>query len=105
MSRSKTHAVTVAFCIAISLAAILPASCSKKSPDDEKKTAQKSEDDFLDKDAKPDQRKYLLAAKPFFIAVAGRKYADAYALLPLTSLSLLTNRPLSSNTNRNRIAT
>jgi hypothetical protein len=46
----------------------------------EKKTAQKSEDDFLDKDAKPDERKYLLAAKPFFIAVANRKYADAYAL-------------------------
>ena len=81
MSRSKTHAVTVASCIAISIAAILPASCSKKSPDDEKKTAQKSEDDFLDKDAKPEERKYLLAAKPFFIAVGNRKYADAYALL------------------------
>src|SRR5262249_44312794 len=37
--------------------------------------------DFLDKDAKPDERKYLRAAKPFFIAVANRKYADAYALL------------------------
>ena len=35
----------------------------------------------MDKDAKPDERKYLLAAKPFFIAVANRKYADAYALL------------------------
>jgi hypothetical protein len=35
----------------------------------------------LDKDAKPDERKYLLAAKPFFIAVGNRKYADAYALL------------------------
>jgi hypothetical protein len=81
MSRSKTHAVTVASCIAISLVAIQPASCSKKSPDDEKKTAQKSEDDFLDKDAKPDERKYLLAAKPFFIVVASRRYADAYASL------------------------
>ena len=81
MSRSKTHAVTVASCIAISLAAILPASCRKKSPDAKQKTAQKSEDDFLDKDAKPEERKYLLAAKPFFIAVAGRKYADAYTLL------------------------
>jgi hypothetical protein len=81
MSRSKTHAVTVASCIAISLAAILPASCSKKSPDAKQKTAQKSEDDFLDKDAKPEERKYLLAAKPFFIAVASRKYADAYTLL------------------------
>src|SRR5256885_10826513 len=81
MSRSKTHAVTVASCIAISLAAILPASCSKKSPEAKQKTAQKSEDDFLDKDAKPEERKYLLAAKPFFIAIANRKYADAYALL------------------------
>ncbi len=53
----------------------------RKASDGEKKTAQKSEDDFLDKDAKPDERKFLLAAKPFFIAVAGRKYADAYALL------------------------
>src|SRR5882757_6150245 len=52
-----------------------------KGQEGEKKTVQKSEDDFLDKDAKPDERKYLLAAKPFFIAVASRKYADAYALL------------------------
>ena len=81
MSSGKTHGVAVAFCIAISLAAILPASCSRKTADADKKTAQKSEDDFLDKDAKADERKYLLAAKPFFIAVAGRKYADAYALL------------------------
>jgi hypothetical protein len=81
MSRSKTHAVTLASCIAISLAAILPASCSRKASNGEKKTAQKSEDDFLDNDAKPEERKYLLAAKPFFIAVGNRKYADAYALL------------------------
>jgi hypothetical protein len=47
----------------------------------EKKTAQKSEDDFLDKSAKPDERKYLLAAKPFVIAIANRQYADAYAVL------------------------
>src|SRR6266481_94821 len=52
-----------------------------KGQESEKKTVQKSEDDFLDKDAKPEERKYLLAAKPFFIAVAGRKYADAYTLL------------------------
>ena len=55
--------------------------CGKKGPHGKEKTAQKSEDDFLDKDAKPDGRKYLLAAKPFFIAIANRKYADAYALL------------------------
>jgi hypothetical protein len=60
---------------------LLVANCGKKGQEGEKKTVQKSEDDFLDKDAKPDERKYLLAAKPFFIAVANRKYADAYALL------------------------
>src|SRR5678816_1482903 len=60
---------------------LLVTSCAKKGQEGEKKTVQKSEDDFLDKDAKPNERKYLLAAKPFFIAVADRKYADAYALL------------------------
>jgi hypothetical protein len=60
---------------------VLLTSCGKKAQEGEKKAVQKSEDDFLDKDAKPDERKYLLAAKPFFIAVASRKYADAYALL------------------------
>src|SRR6266480_788501 len=67
--------------IATTLLPMLLTSCGKKGPDGEKKTAQKSEDDFLDKDAKPDERKYLLAAKPFFIAIANRKYPDAYALL------------------------
>jgi len=77
--------VSVACRVTTLIAAILlPAlltSCGKKGPAGEKNTAQKSEDDFLDKDAKPDERKYLVAAKPFFIAVANRKYADAYALL------------------------
>src|SRR5205809_7791105 len=77
--------VSVACRVTTLIAAILlPAlltSCGKKAPEGKKKTVQKSEDDFLDKDAKPDERKYLLAAKPFFIAVANRKYADAYALL------------------------
>lgn len=82
---SKSHTVTVAYCLAISMVAILPAvflaGCGKKGMNSEKKTAQKSDDDFLDKNAKPDERKYLDAAKPFFIAVANRKYTDAYALL------------------------
>ena len=60
---------------------VLLTGCGKKGQEGEEKTVQKSEDDFLDKDAKPDERKYLLAAKPFFTAVASRKYADAYALL------------------------
>jgi hypothetical protein len=55
--------------------------CGKKGQDAEKKAAQKSEDGFLDPTAKPDEQKYLLAAKPFFVAIANRKYADAYALL------------------------
>src|SRR6266487_4559817 len=73
--------VSVAWRVTTLIAAILLTSCGKKAPGGEKNTAQKSEDDFLDKDAKPDERKYLVAAKPFFIAVANRKYADAYALL------------------------
>jgi hypothetical protein len=63
------------------LLSVLLTGCGKKGQEDEKKTVQKSEDDFLDKDAKPDERKYLLSAKPFFVAIANRKYADAYALL------------------------
>src|SRR5262249_56474284 len=66
---------------AATLVPVLMTSCSKKGQDSESKTVEKSEDDFLDKDAKPDERKYLLAAKPFFVAIANRKYADAYALL------------------------
>jgi hypothetical protein len=71
-------------CLAIFATILLPSSltsCGKKNQEGEKKTVQKSEDDFLDKDAKPDDRKYLLAAKPFFLAVANQEYADAYALL------------------------
>src|SRR5262245_37221110 len=60
---------------------VLLTSCDKKGQASEKKTVQKSEDDFLDPTAKPDERKYLLAAKPFVVAVANRRYADAYALL------------------------
>jgi len=60
---------------------VLITGCGKEGHDDEKKTVQKGKDDFLDKDVKPDERKYLMAAKPFITAVANRKYADAYALL------------------------
>jgi hypothetical protein len=51
--------------VIVTVAILLPVlltSCGKKSQEGEKKTVQKSEDDFLDKDAKPDERKYLLAA-------------------------------------------
>lgn len=85
MSSIPSNAGARAWRFAIFMAAILLpvvlASCGKKGQDGEKKTAQKSENDFLDKSAKPDERKYLLAAKPFVIAVATRKYADAYAVL------------------------
>jgi hypothetical protein len=70
----------LAFVVAAILMPMLVTGCGK-GPGGEKTTAQKSEDDFLDKDAKPDERKYLLAAKPFFIAIANRKYVDAYTLL------------------------
>jgi hypothetical protein len=83
-TRNKTKTASGAWRLAIVSAVILLpvllTGCGK-GQEGEKKTVQKSEDDFLDKDAKPDERKYLLAAKPFFIAVANRKYADAYALL------------------------
>src|ERR1043166_6951820 len=45
---------------------VLLTNCSKQASETDKKTDEKSEDGFLDKYAKPDERKYLLAAKPFF---------------------------------------
>src|SRR5262249_17750563 len=87
MSKTRKHlnAPSGAWRLTSAAAAILlpllVTSCGKKGQTGEKKTVQKSEDDFLDKDARPDERKYLMAAKPFVIAVANRKYADAYALL------------------------
>ena len=84
-TRSNTNTAPGAWHLAIVAAAILlpllETGCGKTGQEGEKKTVQKSEDDFLDKDAKPDERKYLFATKPFFIAVASRRYADAYALL------------------------
>jgi hypothetical protein len=84
-TRSNTNAVSGAWRLATFAAAILLpvllTACGKKSENGETQSTQKSEDDFLDKDAKPDERRYLLAAKPFFVAIANRKYADAYALL------------------------
>ena len=84
-TKSNANALSGRWRLAILTAAILLpivlTACGKKGEAGEKKTVQKSEDDFLDRDAKPDERRYLLAAKPFFIAVSSRKYADAYALL------------------------
>jgi hypothetical protein len=84
-SRSNRYTLSVARSLAISAAAILLptvlTSCDKKGQNGETPTAQRSEDEFLDQHAKPEERKYLLATKPFFIAIANRKYADAYALL------------------------
>jgi hypothetical protein len=77
---NKIEALSLSVVTAILLPTMLT-SCGKKIQEGKEKTAQKSEDDFLDKDAKPDERKYLLATKPFLIAIANRKYADAYALL------------------------
>jgi hypothetical protein len=77
---NKIGALSLSVVAAILLPTMLT-SCGEKTQGGKAKTAQKSEDDFLDKDAKPNERKYLLGAKPFFIAIANRKYGDAYALL------------------------
>jgi hypothetical protein len=77
---NKIEALSLSLIMAILLPTVL-IGCGKKTQDGKEKTAQKSEDDFLDRHAKPDERKYLLAAKPFFIAIANRKYADAYTVL------------------------
>jgi len=48
----------------LTTAILLPLSvtgCGKTGRNSDKKTVQKGEDDFLDNDAKPDERKYLLA--------------------------------------------
>ena len=60
---------------------LLLTSCGKTHPDDDQKTVEASEDAFLDPTSKPEERRYLLATKPFLIALADRKYADAYTLL------------------------
>jgi len=84
-TQTNTNPMSGVWRLAIFSAAILLpvllTGCGKKGQEGEKETVQKSEDDSLDKDAKPDEREYLLAAKPFFMAVASRRYADAYALL------------------------
>jgi len=83
-TQTNTNPVSGVWRLAIFSAAILLpvllTGCGKKGQEGEKETVQKNEDDFLDKDAKPEERKYLLATKPFFLAVASRRYADAYAL-------------------------
>jgi hypothetical protein len=79
LSRSQSCLLVI-----VTTAILLPLfliGCGKKGQEREKETVQKSEDDFIDKEGKPEERQYLLAAKPFFIAVANRKYADAHALL------------------------
>jgi hypothetical protein len=83
MSNKNTASGARHFAI-VAAAILLPlmvTGCGKKGQGGERKTTQKSEDDFLDKNAKPDERKYLVAAKPFVVAIANRKYADAYAQL------------------------
>jgi hypothetical protein len=83
MRRRKTHALSIARYPVISAAAILLpmalTSCGSRGQNGETQTAQERADGFLDKNAKPEEHKYLLAAKPFFVAVANRNYA--YALL------------------------
>jgi hypothetical protein len=85
MKRKQALPVSAGYRAAILMATILLpvllAGCGKETQDGEDQTAQTSEDDFLDEDANPDERPYLVAAKPFFVAVANQQYAEAYALL------------------------
>ena len=95
LKRSETNTASglwrLVFVAAAILLPVLFTSCGRKGgAAGEKRTVQKSEDDFLDKDAKPEERKYLLAAKPFVIAVANRKYADAYALLSRDAIARMS---------------
>jgi hypothetical protein len=82
---SKTNIASSGWVLALVAAGILLpvwlTGCGKTGSDGYRTPVEATEDGFLDPTAKPDERKYLLAAKPFFVAVANRKYADAYALL------------------------
>jgi hypothetical protein len=80
-ARSGSTACRVTILIAAILLPMLLAGCGKKNQHAEKETAQQSENDFLDKDAKPDERQYLVATKLFFVAIANQQYPEAYALL------------------------
>jgi len=109
MGKLKGLSVSVACRITIISAAILLpvllTGCGEKSQNERNEIAQQSEDDFLDKDAKPDERQYLLAAKPFFIAIANQNYAEAYALLSgyaKARMSLNQFTPAEENTDFQR---
>ena len=59
--QQEQNALSVAGRVTILIAAILLplllTSCGKQGQEGEKKTAQKNEDDFLEKNAKPEERK------------------------------------------------
>jgi hypothetical protein len=57
---SPSPSLLLAIVTAAILLPVLLTSCGKKGQEGEKKTAQKSEDDFLDKDAKPDDGETVL---------------------------------------------
>lgn len=80
-TNASSGACRLAIFTATILLPVLLTSCGKAGQESDKESVQKSEDDFLDKTAKPEERKYLMAGKPFFMAIANRKYADAYASL------------------------
>jgi hypothetical protein len=50
-----------------------------KSSEPNQETSNKQSDAVNPKDAKPEERKYLVAAKAFVFAVANREYDEAYA--------------------------
>jgi hypothetical protein len=111
MKRSDTNTASglwrLAFVAAAILLPLLVTGCGKKGQAGEKKTVQKSEDDFLDKDAKPDEGKYLLAAKPLSLSPIENtptltRYSPATREhgCPSISLSLLSRTLILSKANR-----
>ncbi len=72
------------FALMFLAASLLVAGCGKSGQDDssaKKNPRAKSAEDFLDADASPAERKFLVAAKPFVLAIANRKYNEGYLQL------------------------
>jgi hypothetical protein len=106
-SLSASVASRIIILIAAILLPVFLTNCGKKGSDGQAENTQKGEDDFLDEDATPEERKYLLAAKPFFIAIANRQYAEAYPLLSRyaiarMSLDQFTPAQQDSNSQQNQ---
>lgn len=95
---------------ALFLLGLLLTGCGKSSQDSDAPASQKSpakkQDASMedDKDATPEQRRYLVAAKPFALAIANRKYEDAYALLSSHAKARMSLNQFSPDDNEAKFA-